>query len=33
MAVSETGYGHCPRAHGKSFDPHWYARSLVTTSM
>jgi hypothetical protein len=21
--VSETGYGHCPRGHGKSLDPHW----------
>ena len=21
--VSESGYGHCPRSHGKSLDPHW----------
>jgi hypothetical protein len=21
--VSETGYGYCPRGHGKSLDPHW----------
>ena len=21
--VSESGYGHCPRGHGKSLDPHW----------
>jgi hypothetical protein len=21
--VTETGYGHCPRRHGKSLDPHW----------
>ena len=21
--VSETGYGHCPRGHGKSLDSHW----------
>ena len=21
--VSETGYGHCPRGHGRSLDPHW----------
>jgi hypothetical protein len=21
--VSATGYGHCPRSHGKSLDPHW----------
>jgi hypothetical protein len=21
--VSEGGYGHCPRSHGKSLDPHW----------
>lgn len=21
--VSETGYGRCPRGHGKSLDPHW----------
>jgi hypothetical protein len=22
--VSESGYGHCPRGHGKSLDPHWW---------
>jgi hypothetical protein len=21
--VSESGYGYCPRGHGKSLDPHW----------
>ena len=21
--VSGTGYGYCPRGHGKSLDPHW----------
>ncbi len=21
--VSESGYGHCPRGHGKGLDPHW----------
>jgi hypothetical protein len=21
--VSQSGYGHCPRGHGKSLDPHW----------
>jgi hypothetical protein len=21
--VSESGYGNCPRSHGKSSDPHW----------
>jgi hypothetical protein len=21
--VSESGYGHCPRGHGKSLDPYW----------
>ena len=21
--VSESGYGHCPRGHGKSLEPHW----------
>jgi hypothetical protein len=23
-AVSSTGYGTCPRGHGKSLDPHWH---------
>ncbi len=22
--VPESGYGHCPRGHGKSLDPHWW---------
>jgi hypothetical protein len=21
--VSGSGFGHCPRGHGKSLDPHW----------
>jgi hypothetical protein len=25
---SRTGYGHCPRGHGKSLDPHWSPEDL-----
>ncbi|MEV7331365.1 hypothetical protein [Micromonospora sp. NPDC093244] len=27
-AVSRTGYGRCPRSHGKSLDPHWWPDDL-----
>jgi hypothetical protein len=23
-AISETGYGTCPKGHGKGLDPHWH---------
>jgi len=23
-SISDTGYGVCPRGHGKSLDPHWH---------
>lgn len=23
-SISSTGYGRCPRGHGKSLDPHWH---------
>ncbi|MEV0811216.1 hypothetical protein [Micromonospora sp. NPDC050200] len=26
--VSSTGYGACPRGHGKSLDPHWWPDDL-----
>ncbi|MGW3890507.1 hypothetical protein ACWD69_17615 [Micromonospora chokoriensis] len=26
--VSSTGYGRCPRGHGKSLDPHWWPDDL-----
>ena len=28
--VSTTGYGICPRGHGKSLDPHWHPTSDLT---
>ena len=30
--VSESGYGSCPRGHGKSLDPHWQAPAARVTA-